>query len=117
MNRLIKQRDKLLLFNHKYWGKLKRKEWLVHGDRNSRYFHQRANIRRKKKLVFKLKNDCGVWIENQEDIADKFIADYSNRFKSNRNVRWNGSDLQLKRVITGTDNKALIRIPDNEEVK
>jgi len=65
LNPLILQREKLLLFNQKYWGKLEGKEWLVHGDRNSRYFQQRANTRQKKKLVMKLKDDCGIWIDNQ----------------------------------------------------
>ena len=55
LNQLLVQREKLLLFNQKYWENLKRKEWLVHEDRNLRYFRQRA--RRKKKLVFKLKDD------------------------------------------------------------
>jgi len=49
---------------------------------NSRFFQQRANNRRKKKLVHKLNNDCGMWLDNQEDIADKFISDYTSRFKA-----------------------------------
>jgi len=63
MNRLIRQREKLLLFNQKYLRKLKRKEWLVNGDRNSKYFQRRANTRGKKKWVVKLKDDCGMWIK------------------------------------------------------
>jgi len=70
------------LFNQKYWGNLKQKDWLINGDRNSRFFQQRANNRRKKKLVHKLNNDCGMWLDNQEDIADKFISDYTSRFKA-----------------------------------
>jgi len=53
LNRLLKHRKKLLLFNQKYWGNLKRKEWLTRGDRNSKFFQQRAIIRRKHKLVHK----------------------------------------------------------------
>ena len=34
MSRLVKQREKLLLFNQKDWGKLLRKTWLTQGDRN-----------------------------------------------------------------------------------
>ena len=30
--RLIKQREKMHVFNQKYWKKVGRKEWLVHGD-------------------------------------------------------------------------------------
>ena len=64
-NRLVKQREKLLLFNQKYWGRLARKEWLVNGDRNSNYFQRRANSRRKNLLITKIKNDVGNWIEDQ----------------------------------------------------
>ena len=83
MHRLLRQREKLLLFNQKYWGGLKRKEWLVHGDRNSKYFHHRATARREKKMVIKLKDECGVWIDNMQDIAAKFIFDYKARFIAN----------------------------------
>jgi len=64
LQRMLCQREKLLLFNQKYWGTFRRKEWLVNGDRNSRYFQQQANTSRKKKLVCKLKDDCGMWIDN-----------------------------------------------------
>jgi len=64
LHRMLRQREKLLLFNQKYWGKLRRKEWLVNGDHNSQYFQQQANTRRKRKLICKLKNDCGMWIDN-----------------------------------------------------
>ena len=60
MNRLLVRREKLLVFNQKYWGNFTRKEWLINGDRNSRFFQQRATTRRKKKLLYKLKDDCGV---------------------------------------------------------
>ena len=44
MNRLLAQREKLLLFNQKYWGKLKRKEWLANGDQNSRFFNKEQTL-------------------------------------------------------------------------
>ena len=80
IHRLLCQWEKLLLFNRKYWGGLKRKEWRVHGDRNSKYFHHRAMARRKKQMIIKLKDECGVWLDNAQDIAAKFISDYKARF-------------------------------------
>jgi len=38
MNRLLKQCEKMMLFNQKYWGDLSRKEWLINSNRNSKYF-------------------------------------------------------------------------------
>ena len=77
MNRLLMQREKLMLFNQKYWGNLRRKEWLINSDQNSRYFQQKANSQRKRKLLCKLKGDCGLWIDNQRDIAETFVSDYT----------------------------------------
>ena len=83
---------------------MKQKEWLVLGDQNLRYFQQRANTRWRKKLIIKLKQDCSIWIENQEDIATKFIGNNNNRFKCNHNNQWNLSDLNLPQIITDSDN-------------
>jgi len=55
----------MVLCNKKYWGRLTRKEWLVNGNRNSSYFQRRANTRRKKQHITKIKNDFGSWIEDQ----------------------------------------------------
>jgi len=38
MQHLLKQREKLLLFNQKYWDKMAQKEWLANCDRNSEFF-------------------------------------------------------------------------------
>jgi len=73
LHRMLRQREKLLLFSQKYWGNFRRKKWLVTGDRNSRFFHQQARTKRKRKLVCKIKNDCGAWIDDPQDIATKFV--------------------------------------------
>ena len=106
-----------MLFNQKYWGKLNRKEWLVHGNRTSKYFQQRANARRKRKLVIKLKDECGVWIDDQKAITDKFILDYSRRFKSADIVNKTLPNLGLVKLISDTENFELVRLPNMEEIK
>jgi len=44
LQRMLRQREKLLLFNQKYWGNTKRKEWLVNGDRNSLFFSSKLTL-------------------------------------------------------------------------
>ena len=117
LHRMLRQREKLLLFNQKYWGTFKRKEWLVNGDRNSRYFQQQANTRRKRKLICKLNDECGIWIDNPHTIAEKFILDYTNRFTSSNNGVTATSDLMLDPAITEVENLNLISIPTMNEVK
>jgi len=117
LHRLLRQREKLLLFNQKYWGTLRRKEWLVNGDRNSRYFQQQANTRRKKKLICKLKNDCGIWLDNPQSIAVKFVQDYTNQFLSTGQGDSGILNPILDKIISERDNLKLISIPDMMEVK
>ena len=61
--RLLKQREKLLLFNKRYWGSLARKKWLVDGDKNSQYFHQSAKTRnRNRSIIRKIRPESGLRI-------------------------------------------------------
>jgi len=60
---LIKQWEKMHLFNQKYWGTFARKEWLVNGDRHSHYFHQTMKARKTRGKILRIKDASGVWIE------------------------------------------------------
>jgi len=117
MNRLLQQREKLMLFNQKYWGNFRRKEWLVHGDRNSRFFQQQANTRRKKKLIYRLQTDCGIWLDTPQDIALKFIQDYSTRFQASLRPSDTMSVPGLCKAITHSENIQLTKIPNLAEIK
>ena len=68
-------------------------------------------------MVVKLKDDCGMWIDNSKDIASKFIIDYSARFKSNHTSTQNFTNIQLQQIITDSDNSKLVKLPDKEEVR
>jgi len=75
--RLLKQREKLLLFNKRYWGTLGRKKWLIDGDRNSRYFHQSAKTRNRNCSILRIKDPSGIWIEDPAVIRQQFLQDYT----------------------------------------
>lgn len=76
----------MMFFNQKCWNKLSGKEWLVNSDRNSKYLQHNADTRRKRKIVVKLKDECSIWIDNHKATVDKFILDYSKRFKSTQTI-------------------------------
>ena len=114
---MLRQREKLLLFNQKYWGNFKRKEWLVNGDRNSRFFHHQANTKRKKKLVCKIKDECGIWIDNPQIIAETFVHAYSTRFRTTGDSSNVLIDPPLRAKLSDEDILALIKTPDMIEVK
>jgi len=96
---------------------MKRKEWLVNGDRNTTFFQRRANYQRKKKFTIKIHDDCGVWIDEPKAIADKFTADFYRRFKSNFNSQRCIANLGITHVVTEQQNSDLVRLPNLDEVR
>jgi len=101
INWLLRQREKMMLFNQKYWGKLSRNELLINGDRNSKIFQRIANARRKQKSIIKIRDECRVWVTDQINIVQKFIADYSQRFKSQNSYSRSLPHLGLSPQING----------------
>ena len=89
----------------------------MHGERNSKFFHHRAWLDGKKQLILKLKDECGVWLDNKHDIAAKFISDYKARFTTMSRGQNPNLDLNLPQVITDSDNLELVKLPNMDEVK
>jgi len=49
--------------NKNIWRKFARKEWLVNGDRNSRYFHKFMKARKTRTKTTKVKDNSRVWVD------------------------------------------------------
>ena len=114
--RLLRQREKLLLFHSRYWGQLARKRWLVDGDRNSRYFHRAANQRKRTNTILRLKSASGIWLDDPHSVSQQFIHDLSNRFTSSRGSYEVFQDTIVSSMVTPEENAALIKPVTKEEV-
>ena len=104
------------LFNQKYWGKLARKDWLVNGDRHSRYFHQTMKARKTRGKIFKIKDVSGAWIEDAHQIQNLFIRDFTSRFKSSY-VPTSPLLIDLPLVVSEEDNVLLLQPIQDHEIK
>jgi hypothetical protein len=60
--------QELLYKEEMLWLQRSRVSWLKEGDRNTRFFHQKAVWRARKNKVKKLKDDDGVWKEVPTDM-------------------------------------------------
>ena len=117
LHKMLRQREKLLLFNQKYWVLLEERNGLLMETAIRGIFNNKANMRRKRKLICKLKDDCGLWIDNPRTITEKFVHDYTNRFLSNGHGSTVMPDPQSCTRISDSDNSSLIKILDMMEVK
>lgn len=117
INRLLTQREKLLLYTHKSWGNTARKTWLTQGDRNTRFFHQKMKKLHTSATIFRLKNDLNQWVDSQEEISSLLTTSFKQRstfsFSSQRTLDLNF----ITPFVTQTDSQSLLASVTPEEVK
>ncbi|KAL9669643.1 hypothetical protein QQ045_007190 [Rhodiola kirilowii] len=88
---LTSELDEWFLREELLWKQRSRIDWLKEGDRNTRYFHQRASHRRRMNRIEKLQTNDGMWVTEEEEICGAFAQYYKEIFKSSRGgtrVRW-----------------------------
>jgi hypothetical protein len=70
--------DNLLEQEELYWRQRSRIQWLKEGDRNTKFFHQKATWRAKKNKIERLEKADGSMSESKEEMeemATKFFKD------------------------------------------
>lgn len=62
------QYEELLAQEEILWFQKSKAKWLEFGDRNMRYFHGVATVRRIRKHISSLQNEDGLWIEDPREL-------------------------------------------------
>ncbi|XP_057745375.1 uncharacterized protein LOC130963259 [Arachis stenosperma] len=76
--RLRENLEEILNREEVMWLQKSREKWLVEGDRNTKYYHTRTIIRRRRKKVLKLRNHAGKWVEDAKDL-ERMAINYFKR--------------------------------------
>ncbi|XP_019242127.1 PREDICTED: uncharacterized protein LOC109222200 [Nicotiana attenuata] len=91
--------------------------WLAEGDRNTSFFHNHVNDKRKKLQLNGIKTGNGVWIDDQEQLSTTAVDFYQRQFTNEGDA----SDFSLLNnvpsMVTMDQNLELSRMPTNEEVR
>ncbi|KAL0417527.1 UNVERIFIED_CONTAM: putative mitochondrial protein [Sesamum radiatum] len=74
--------ERLLSEEEVYWKQRGKVHWLKEGDRNTSYFHNRANTRRRSNDITRIKNGDGQWLEQEEEIRDHIETYFGEIFRS-----------------------------------
>jgi hypothetical protein len=74
--------DDLLHQEEMWWNQRSRVLWLKHGDKNTRFFHQKASQRRKKNRIEAITNSMGIVQTSHDNIETTLISHFQGLFTS-----------------------------------
>lgn len=111
-----KELDELLLREELMWLQRSRATYLREGDRNTKWFKQKATWRKKKNDITKLKDSSGVWIEDREGIQEMSRNFFMKLYEKDREVNPNSILELVNRSVTEEMNKKLVRPFSAEEI-
>ncbi|KAK3189117.1 hypothetical protein Dsin_028678 [Dipteronia sinensis] len=83
-----------------YWKQRSRIEWLKYGDRNTRFFHMTATVRKARNKIIGLRGDDGLWYESTADMKRIIFSYFGDLFQS-----CNPSHSDLSSVLVGVRQK------------
>lgn len=97
------------------WRQRAKQHWLLHGDRNTQFYHMHANQRRKTNTISHILDHNGMPISDVEQIAVAFSTYYSQLFSTSSpsNFQECLQGMEAK-VTTGMNNKLLARFIEKE---
>lgn len=94
IERIEERIDQLMLKEELYWKQRSREEWLKWGDRNTRWFHKKASMRKQRNSIFGIKDSNGSWKEHPEDVQSVFVNYFTELFSSS-----NPSYVNIENVV------------------
>lgn len=79
---LLAHLDELLGLEESFWRVKSHLLWLRDGDRNTKFFHQKANNWRIRNHIKGIINARGLWVKDDKGIKDTILNYYSDLFTS-----------------------------------
>ena len=59
----------ILKQKEEFWSVKSRYNWLIQGDRNTKFFHISTLIRRKSNRISSLQDNQGNWVHDEQEVA------------------------------------------------
>ncbi|CAN1221373.1 LINE-1 retrotransposable element ORF2 protein [Linum grandiflorum] len=116
---LERKLEQELRLEDSYWKTKARNQWLLQGDRNTKYFHRIASFNRNKLHIAQLKDDEGDVLTSEEDKQQLAINYFKRLFSSDIPPGFFPGHLcpSLSKSVSNVQNAALIRPVTSQEIK
>lgn len=106
-----------LSFEESYWKDKSRLKWLTQGDRNTRFFHRTAQMKKVSKQMSSLRHGDSILLEPAE-IENRVISYFTELFASSNSCTDNGLiEKVVPQLVSADDNIMLTCEPSAEEIK
>lgn len=83
--------------------------WLQNGDRNTRFFHEKASARYNKNYIEGLLDKDGQWQEDENKVVDIAVDFYRNLFRSSNPMDFSKILDAVQHKVSPTMNQNLIK--------
>lgn len=101
----------------KFWFQRSMIQWLLWGDKNSRFFHYKTLQRRQRNRVSRLLNDDDVWVEEETELGSLFEEYFKDLFKTSGPRDLTKVLEHVPQLVNDDMNQVLTREVTEEEVK
>jgi hypothetical protein len=105
-----KELDDLLEVEEMWWSQRSRAMWLAHGDKNTRFFHQKASQRRRKNKIEGIRDSLGNDHTEQEDIEQIFVEHFKTLFTSQQTT----NVMEVTQVVKNKINQEMYEHLNND---
>lgn len=112
--------DEYLVILHQeeaYWFHQAKSKWILLGDRNTRFFHQTAIVRQRKKFFLALQNNDGAWMYDEEDLRNMVVDFYSQLYATSGLTFYNLVSSHGFPILSKSEIVVLSRSVSMEETK
>ncbi|XP_073046080.1 uncharacterized protein [Primulina eburnea] len=82
--KLRRELDKVLEQEELLWFQKSREEWIVSGDRNTKFYHTSTMVKRSRSKIEALKDDNDIWITDTDLLKDKIRDFYTSLYTSDQ---------------------------------
>ena len=112
--KLKRELDLILDQEEEFWALRARTNWIMAGDRNTKFFHTSATIRRNRNKIEFLKTTCGKELWGEHEIKEEIINFFQNLFTTENSTSLKVHEI-LDEIVESTFNCA--EVPSHSEIK
>lgn len=107
--KLKRDLEEVLTQEELLWYQKSRKDWIIHGDRNTTFFYQKTITRRRRNRIEAITNDAGQWLYETEVIKQHAVKLFSTFYTEDSN---DFQSYPLKGCFLLLDVDSLMRLND-----